>query len=80
MAKAFLQLAFHQCRFKPKGLRSFMYGDFYDEIVDGEVTQEMLDDWGDEEVLPWCRAARSVRTHAQMDEYYRRQAKVYFGI
>lgn len=73
--KGFLQISFHKCRFKPKGIRSFTYGDFYDSVIDSEVTDDILDDWDDEWVLPWCIEERKQRSQRDYEKYWDERGK-----
>lgn len=67
--KGFLQIAFSRCKFKPNGLRSFSFGSFYEEVVNSEVTQDILDDWDDEWVLPWLKEEMVARSRIENQKY-----------
>lgn len=74
-AKIYLQVCFVRARFRPKGLRSFIFDDFYDEIIefcqeDDEFDEEYIDDYSDEEVFPWLRKKMLEETR-KMNEHYR---------
>lgn len=69
--KGFLQISFARCKFKPKGMMSFTYGSFYEEVIDSEVTQEILDDWDDDWVLPWLKEKMVEQAHQRNLEHQR---------
>jgi hypothetical protein len=67
--KGFLQIAFYIYRGKPKGLNSFSYTDFYENVIDREITPEMMIDFEDDEVFPWLRVPKREKAHAAALEY-----------
>jgi hypothetical protein len=78
--KAFIQVAFHISKRKPKGLYSFSFGDFYEEVIDREVTDEVLDEYDDTCVFPWLYQKAREESIAASREYNARLTRRAFGI
>lgn len=79
--KAFIQIAFSQCkRNPPNGLYSFSFGRFYEEIIDREISEELLDEYDDEYVFPWLKQKRLRESTKVQDEYDRNMLSVYLGL
>jgi hypothetical protein len=78
--KAFIQVAFYISKRRPKGLYSFSFGDFYEEVIDREVTDEILDEYDDECVFPWLWEKVKREGIAASVEYNARLTRRAFGI
>lgn len=66
--KAFIQIAFAQCKRRPDGLHTFTYGKIYQNAKDSEITDDILDEYDDEYVFPWLKEKyRQERTAASVE-------------
>lgn len=78
--KAFIQVAFYISKRRPKGLYSFSFGDFYEEVIDREVTDEILDEYDDTYVFPWLYQEYKKTSTQVQDEYDKHLLKTYLGL
>jgi hypothetical protein len=78
--KAFLQIAFAISKRPPKGLHTFSWGDFYEEVIDREVDEAILDEYDDEYVYPWLKQEMIRRSREAAAEYNRSQIRRALGI
>lgn len=78
--KSFIQIAFSVCKRPPNGLYSFSYGSFYEEVIDREISEAILDEYDDEYVFPWLFIERKKTATLVQDEYDRKMLKVYLGL
>jgi hypothetical protein len=79
--KSFIQIAFSQCkRNPPHGLHSFSFGRFYEEIIDREVDESILDEYDDEYVFPWLKEQLLQRSRLAAQEYTRNLVRRGLGI
>lgn len=79
--KSFIQIAFSQCkRNPPHGLYSFSFGRFYEEIIDREVDESILDEYDDEYVFPWLKEQLLQRSRLAAQEYTRNLVRRGLGI
>lgn len=77
--KAFIQIAFAICKKQPNGLYSFSFGSFYEDVINREIDDAILDEYDDELVFPWLKQELSRRGHEAAIEYQRNLNRVYLG-
>jgi hypothetical protein len=79
--KSFIQIAFSQCsRNAPHGLYSFSFGKFYEEVIDREVDEAILDEYDDEYVFPWLKDKILQKSRIAAQEYQRNLVRIGLGI
>jgi len=79
--KSFIQIAFSQCkRNPPHGLYSFSFGRFYEEIIEREVDEAILDEYDDEWVFPWLSEERKRQGREATREYLNNLTRRSLGI
>jgi hypothetical protein len=75
VAKVFLQVAFVIAKFKPKSLASFTYTDFFDSVIEQDVTPALIDDYEDDSIFPWLREERKRVADQASTEYLKELMK-----
>lgn len=79
--KSFIQIAFSQCkRNPPHGLHSFSFGRFYEEVIDREINEQILDEYDDDYVFPWLYEKVRKEGVAASIEYNARLTRRALGI
>ncbi len=78
--KAFIQIAFAISKRPPKGLHTFSWGSFYEEVINREIDEAILDEYDDEYVYPWLKEDLKRRSHEAQVEYDRIRIRRSLGI
>ena len=79
--KSFIQIAFSQCkRNPPHGLYTFSFGKFYEDVIEREVDETILDDYDDEYVFPWLRQEMLHHSRQIAEDYQRKLVRIGLGL
>lgn len=78
--KTFIQIAFAICKKRPDGLYTFSFGKFYEEIIERELDEAILDEYDDGWVFPWLAEERKRKGREATREYINNQTLRSLGI